>query len=96
MKWINSLDELLYEVMSWLLFFPLTLWRSIVHPFAMMDYADDQLALPDDQQYGAALSPPLFLAIALLMASLYVALNLIADLLALVLNPKLRTRGAGL
>jgi len=35
-------------------------------------------------------------AIALLMASLYVALNLIADLLALVLNPKLRTRGAGL
>lgn len=68
MKWINSLDELLYEVMSWLLFFPLTLWRSIVHPFAMMDYADDQLALPDDEQYGAALSPPLFLAIALLMA----------------------------
>ncbi|RJG52473.1 hypothetical protein D0Z70_19895 [Sphingobium terrigena] len=68
MKWINSLDELLYEVMSWLLFFPLTLWRSIIHPFAMMDYADDQLALPDDAQYGAALSPPLFLAIALLMA----------------------------
>ncbi|MBJ7445671.1 MAG: hypothetical protein JHD32_15465 [Sphingobium sp.] len=68
MKWINSLDELLYEVMSWLLFFPLTLWRSIVHPFAMMDYADDQLALPDNEQYGAALSPPLFLAIALLIA----------------------------
>ena len=68
MKWINSLDELLYEVMSWLLFFPLTLWRSIVHPFAMMDYADAQLALPDDEQYGAALSPPLFLAIALLIA----------------------------
>jgi peptide/nickel transport system permease protein len=39
---------------------------------------------------------PLVQAIALLMASLYVALNLIADLLALVLNPKLRTRGAGL
>ncbi|MDG1112188.1 MAG: ABC transporter permease [Pseudomonadales bacterium] len=37
---------------------------------------------------------PLVQAIALLMASLYVALNLIADLLALVLNPKLRTRGA--
>ena len=38
---------------------------------------------------------PLVQAIALLMASLYVALNLIADLLALLLNPKLRTRGAG-
>ena len=38
---------------------------------------------------------PLVQAIALLMAGLYVALNLIADLLALLLNPKLRTRGAG-
>lgn len=68
MKWINSLDELLYEVMSWLLFFPLTLWRAVVHPLSMMDYADDQLALPENEQYGAALSPPLFLAIALLIA----------------------------
>jgi len=38
---------------------------------------------------------PLVQAIALLMASLYVGLNLIADLLALLLNPKLRSRGAG-
>jgi peptide/nickel transport system permease protein len=35
---------------------------------------------------------PLVQAIALLMASIYVALNLIADLLSLLLNPKLRTQ----
>lgn len=68
MKWINSLDELLYEIMSWLLFFPLTLWRCVRHPFAMMDYADEQLTRPENEQYAAALSPPLFLAIALLIA----------------------------
>jgi len=68
MKWINSLDELLYEVMSWLLFFPLTLWRTIVAPLGMMDYADRQLALPEAEQYDSALSPPLFLAFALLLA----------------------------
>lgn len=68
MKWLNSLDELLYEVMSWLIFFPLTLWRAIVHPLAMMDYADRQLDLPEDEQYAAAVSPPLFLALALLIA----------------------------
>ncbi|MFZ2995256.1 hypothetical protein [Sphingobium sp.] len=68
MKWINSLDELLYEVMSWLLFFPITLWRAVTRPFAMMAYADDQLAQPDGEQYSAALSPPLFLAISLLIA----------------------------
>lgn len=68
MKWLSSLDELLFEVMSWLIFFPLTLWRTLTRPLAMMAYADEQLALPDEEQYAAALSPPLFLALALLLA----------------------------
>lgn len=68
MKWLNSLDELLFEVMSWLIFFPLTLWRTVFHPLDMMAYADDQLALPEEDQYAAAVSPPLFLALALLLA----------------------------
>ena len=67
MKWLNSLDELLYEVMSWLLFFPITLWRAAIHPIATMAEIDRQAALPDDQQYAAVLSPPLFLALALLL-----------------------------
>lgn len=68
MKWISSLDEILYEVMSWLLFFPLTLWRAVANPLGMMDYADEQLLLPQEDQYSAALSPPLFLALSLLLA----------------------------
>jgi hypothetical protein len=68
MKWLNSLDELLYEVMSWLLFFPITLWRSIVHPIRTMADIERQAALPEDAQYAAVLSPPLFLALALLLA----------------------------
>lgn len=68
MKWLNSLDELLFEVMSWLIFFPLTLWRTIVRPLDMMAYADEQLALVEEDQYAAAVSPPLFLALALLLA----------------------------
>lgn len=54
MKWLNSLDELLFEVVSWLVFFPLTLWRTPVRPMAIMAYADEQLAQPDDEQYAAA------------------------------------------
>lgn len=68
MKWLNSLDELLYEVMSWLVFYPLTLWRSLVRPRAMMDYADRQLNLLEAEQYADALSPPLFLALTLALA----------------------------
>lgn len=68
MKWLNSLDELLYEVMSWLLFLPITLWRATIHPLRTMADVERQRALPDDQQYSAALSPPLFLALTLLLA----------------------------
>lgn len=70
MKWLNSLDELLYEVISWLLFYPVTLVRTLVGPIAMMRYADSQLRLPEDEQYRSALSPPLFLALTLLLAHL--------------------------
>ena len=65
MKWLSSLDELLYEVMSWLVFYPLTLWRTVIRPLAMMAYADRQLALPEADQYADAISPPLFLALTL-------------------------------
>jgi len=70
MKWLSSFDELLYEVISWLVFFPLTLWRVCRRPMAMMDYADRQLRLPEPEQYADALSPPLFLALSLGLAHL--------------------------
>lgn len=66
MKWLNSLDELLYEVVGWLVFFPLTLWRSVSRPVAMMIDAEAQLSLPPEQQFQASLRPPLFLALSLL------------------------------
>ena len=68
MQWLNSLDELLYEVASWMLFFPLTLARVIRRPVPMMAYAQAQLLEPDDKQYVANLSPPIFLVLALLLS----------------------------
>jgi hypothetical protein len=68
MKWLNSLDELLYEVMSWLLFFPLTLVRAVARPVRTMREIKRDANLPDEQRYAAVLSPPLFLALSLLLA----------------------------
>lgn len=65
---LKSLDELLYDVMSWLIFYPITLWRAVTRPLAMMDYADVELADSDDQQYTDTLSPPLFLLVTLLLS----------------------------
>lgn len=68
MQILNSLDELLYEVMSWVIFYPLTFWRAVRHPWGMMDYAESELAGAPEQQYLEALSPPLFLLLTLLLS----------------------------
>jgi hypothetical protein len=68
MKLLKSLEELLYEVASWLLFYPITLWRSVVHPSVMMRYADTELSDDDAEQYIDTLNPPIFLMITLVIA----------------------------
>jgi hypothetical protein len=39
LKFIRSLEELLYEVMTWLLFYPRTLWRVLRHPIRLTNCA---------------------------------------------------------
>lgn len=68
MKLLKSLEELLYELVSWLLFYPITMWRSVVSPLSMMRYADAELADRLEDQYEDTLSPPLFLLITLLLS----------------------------
>ncbi|EJL30923.1 hypothetical protein [Novosphingobium sp. AP12] len=66
-QWLNSLDELLYELMSWLVFFPVTLWRILRRPLATMQYAEDQLQLDPDVQYRGTVSPPIMLILTILL-----------------------------
>lgn len=65
MKLLKSLEELLYEVMVMLVFFPRTLYLTFRHPQRMMDYADTELGDVQSDQYNDTLSPPLFLMICL-------------------------------
>lgn len=65
MKILKSLEELLYEVMVMLVFFPRTLWLIFRHPQRMMDYADTELGDVVSEQYTDTLSPPIFLMICL-------------------------------
>lgn len=66
-QWLNSLDELLYELMSWLVFFPVTLWKIMRHPLATMQYAEDQLLLEPDLQYRGTVSPPIMLILTIVL-----------------------------
>lgn len=68
LQFFRAIDELLYEVMSWLVFYPITLWRAIRHPLHMMEYSDIELKDSEDEQFTDTLSPPLFLLISLLIS----------------------------
>jgi len=68
MQFLKSLDDLLYEIITWLVFYPVTLWRTIRQPFTMMAYADSELEDAPEQQYPDVLSPPLFLLLTLLLS----------------------------
>lgn len=78
MRLLKSVEELLYELVTWILFYPLTLWRSIVHPISMMSYAESELGDSPEDQYADALSPPIYLLITLFLAHL-IELGFAAD-----------------
>jgi len=67
-KVIRSLEELLYEVMTWLVFYPRTMWRIVAHPAATTRYSEDEQGDVAAEQYTDALSPPLMLMLTILIA----------------------------
>lgn len=68
MRLLQSLEELLYELVSWLVFYPVTLWRTLRRPQHMMRYADVELGDTQEERYKDTLSPPMFLLLTLLLA----------------------------
>lgn len=65
---MRSLDELLYQLMTWLIFYPVTLWRSVRHPLRTMDYAMRELRKKSSEQFRETLRPPIFLLITVVLA----------------------------
>lgn len=57
---LRSVEELLYKVISWLLFYPLTFWRTLTRPMGTMRYSDAEQRDKAEKQYLETLSPPLF------------------------------------
>ena len=75
---LKSIDELLYELMTWLIFYPVTLWRSVRHPLRTMEYAKAELQRKSSDQFRATLRPPIFLLVTIVAAHL-VELQLVGD-----------------
>lgn len=67
LKFIRSLEELLYEVMTWLLFYPRAFWRVLRHPLALAAKAEAEMNEAEDEQFIDLVSPPLFLMLTFLL-----------------------------
>lgn len=64
---IRSLEELLYEAMTWIIFYPLTILRILFNPTRMTLYSDVELGDAPEQQYTDSLSPPLLLMLTIVL-----------------------------
>src|SRR5262245_15774466 len=87
-KFIQSLDELLFEMVSWLLFYPLTLWRMVRSPLKTMTSAELELHEAEKRQFDDTIPPPLFLALTLIIINIVELVLLGRSHLAIV-NPRL-------
>ena len=55
---LRSVEELLYEVASWLVFYPKTLWMTLSGPLRAMAYSDREQHDKPEQQYLETLRSP--------------------------------------
>lgn len=65
---LRSLEEFLYELMSWLVFYPRTLARILGNPVAVARYTSLQLKQDREQQFTEMVSPVLMLILSVVLA----------------------------
>lgn len=66
-KFLRSVEELLFEAVSWLFFYPRTMAEILRRPLQFMTYAEAETAKPEDRRYDEAMSPPVLLLLTLLL-----------------------------
>lgn len=87
-KLLQSLDELLFEIVSWLLFYPVTLWRVIRSPLKIMAAAECELTEAERRQFDDTIPPPLFLALTMIMVH-FVELAILGKSYLAAVNPEM-------
>lgn len=69
LKILRSFEELLFEAMTWLYFYPRTMARIVARPLTAMAYSDREEGQPEGERYDDSLSPPVLLIITLVIAN---------------------------
>lgn len=68
MRILRSLEEFLYELVGWLVFYPRTFWRVLRHPDAIARYTQLELEQEPERQFTETISPVLMLILSVVLA----------------------------
>ena len=68
MRILRSLEEFLYELVGWLVFYPRTFWRVMRHPAAIARYTQLELEQVPERQFTETISPVLMLILSVVLA----------------------------
>lgn len=72
---LRAIEHLVYEVMVWLLFLPLTLAKVVFRPDLMIKFVISEYEKPEEDAYSSAMRPVAFLVISLLLGLILVPLT---------------------
>lgn len=67
MRLLRSLEEFLYELVGWLVFYPRTFWRILRHPGAIARYTRIELTQERERQFEETISPVLMLVLSVIL-----------------------------
>lgn len=72
LKLIQSLQDLIFEIVVWALLIPKTIFRAIFRPAWMVNYVNQEFEKPTSEQFDEYMSPGLFfLAMAVIPSALF-------------------------
>ncbi len=67
MRLLRSLEEFLYELVGWLIFYPRTFARIVLHPGAIARYTRLELKQDPERQFTETISPVLMLVLSVVL-----------------------------
>lgn len=70
LKILRSFEDFIFEAATWLLFYPLTLWRIVSRPLSTMRYSDREQSDDVEERYDNAISPPLLLLFTIVLVNM--------------------------
>ncbi|WP_340568812.1 hypothetical protein [Stenotrophomonas sp. G106K1] len=67
---LRSLEEFLYELVGWLVFYPRMFWRVLIHPGEVALYTRRERGKDLEHRFSDAISPVLMLILSVAIAHL--------------------------